>query len=84
MMLVPSLEKKRKLTVEWQSLLTVYGDCEGYIMIAQEEEGKVASFPDVVQPLLIEFSNVMPQEIPDGLPLIQDIQYCIDLMLDMS
>lgn len=51
------LENKPKPTVEGQNLLAiienhVHVDYKECIMIAQEEDGKVAGIPDVVQPLL--------------------------------
>ncbi|GJY17139.1 reverse transcriptase domain-containing protein [Tanacetum coccineum] len=36
-----------------------------------------------VQPLLMEFANVVPEEIPSRLPMIQDIQHCIDFLPEL-
>lgn len=44
-----------------------YGGCK---IIAQEEDGKVAGISDVVQPLLVEFLDVVLKAMPDGLPPI--------------
>ncbi|GJU39677.1 RNA-directed DNA polymerase [Tanacetum coccineum] len=36
--------------------------------------------PDLVQPLLSQFLDVFPDGIPPGLPLMRDIQHCIDFL----
>ncbi|XP_071704568.1 uncharacterized protein [Rutidosis leptorrhynchoides] len=36
--------------------------------------------PQAIQPMLVEFSDVFPHEIPKGLPLMRDIQHCIDFL----
>ncbi|XP_035829952.1 uncharacterized protein LOC118479509 [Helianthus annuus] len=36
--------------------------------------------PLEVQPLLTDFKDVFPTEIPPGLPLVREIQHCIDFM----
>ncbi|XP_076905234.1 uncharacterized protein LOC143560931 [Bidens hawaiensis] len=38
------------------------------------------TIPPQVQPLLAEYMDVFSPEIPPGLPLIQDIQHCIDFV----
>jgi hypothetical protein len=37
------------------------------------------NIPQVLQPLLAEFQEIIPSELPDGLPLMHDIQHQIDL-----
>ena len=36
--------------------------------------------PEEVKPLLAKFRELMPEEIPDGLPPLQNIQHHIDLI----
>ena len=43
------------------------------------EPKKVVEIPKVIQPLIKEFEELYPKEIPVGLPPIHDIQHCIDL-----
>ncbi|GKA77002.1 RNA-directed DNA polymerase [Tanacetum coccineum] len=45
-----------------------------------EENEIISEAPLQVQPLLREFADVIPGDIPPGLPAIRDIQRCIDFI----
>lgn len=44
------------------------------------EKGEIQGHPKVVQPLLVEFNNILLEELLDGLPLMQNIQHHINLI----
>nr|GEW75182.1 RNA-directed DNA polymerase [Tanacetum cinerariifolium] len=47
---------------------------------AEEEKKIISKAPLQVQPLLREFADVIPYDIPPGLPAMRDIQHCIDFI----
>ena len=54
-----------------------------YLMafVAVEETGSEKEITKEVEPILEEFVDVVPEEIPHGLPPMRDIQHQIDLIL---
>ncbi|ONH94846.1 hypothetical protein PRUPE_7G034800 [Prunus persica] len=51
-----------------------------YMLMVKESNPDVLNFPKELIPLLQEFNDVIPEELPDGLPPMRDIQHCIDLI----
>ena len=51
-----------------------------YVLLQKEEKLQL-DIPSDRRKILDEYRDVMPDELPDGLPLIRDIQHHIDLML---
>ena len=49
-------------------------------MFVVEENDDASKPPPIMQEMLKEFENVVPDEIPYGFPLIRDIQHQIDLV----
>ncbi|GJT61759.1 reverse transcriptase domain-containing protein [Tanacetum coccineum] len=52
-----------------------------FTLVVVEENEITSEAPLQVQPLLREFADVIPDDIPPGLPAIRDIQHCIDFIL---
>ena len=48
------------------------------VVVMHGEPKKVDEIPDSIQPLIKEFEVLFPEELPVGLPLMCDIQHCID------
>ena len=49
------------------------------LMVVEENEQHTET-PNIMQPILEEFQDVIPEEIPHGLPPLRDIQHHIDLI----
>ncbi|GJR22274.1 putative CCCH-type zinc finger family protein [Tanacetum coccineum] len=54
-----------------------------YALVVRDEEPLV-SVPQFMKPLIAKYTNVMPKELPSGLPPMRDIQHHIDLIPDSS
>ncbi|XP_042478787.1 uncharacterized protein LOC122059821 [Macadamia integrifolia] len=51
-----------------------------YALVVLEKNEANYVIPSQVQPLLQEFKDVAPEELPPSLPPIRDIQHCIDFI----
>nr|GFA51111.1 hypothetical protein [Tanacetum cinerariifolium] len=54
-----------------------------FTFVVVEENEIISEAPLQVQPLLREFTDVTPDDIPLGLPAIRDIKHCIDFILGL-
>ena len=52
-----------------------------FALVVMEENEKHKELPSIMKPILKEFQDVVPEEIPHSLPLVRDIQHHIDLVL---
>lgn len=55
-----------------------------YAVVVKGESNRVQDIPKVVRPLLEEFKEIIPEELPNELPHMRDIQHCIDLVPRVS
>ncbi|GJY38126.1 RNA-directed DNA polymerase [Tanacetum coccineum] len=51
-----------------------------FTIVVVEENEIISEAPLQVQPLFREYANVIPDDIPLGLPSMRDIQHCIDFI----
>ncbi|GKE56179.1 hypothetical protein Tco_1495364, partial [Tanacetum coccineum] len=55
-----------------------------FALVVMEQNTIISDTPPLIQPLLTEFHDVFPADIPTGLPFMPEIQYCIDFLLGAS
>ncbi|XP_056167648.1 uncharacterized protein LOC115661510 [Syzygium oleosum] len=51
-----------------------------FAIVVMERNYDSPEIPTQIMPLLEEFADVVPEEMPPGLPPMRDIQYCIDFI----
>ncbi|XP_071708258.1 uncharacterized protein [Rutidosis leptorrhynchoides] len=51
-----------------------------FALVITESNETAHEIPALIQPLLAVFSDILPAEIPPGLPLERDIQHCINFV----
>ena len=81
----PMLELKSS---KEESVLLSKGDFEKelnmgnvvYAVVVVEENDDASKLPSIMQEMLKEFEDVVPDEIPHGLPPMRDIQHQINLV----
>ena len=54
--------------------------CDTCVMLTQEEDMKDETIPDLAIPIIAEFSDLTPDELPNRLPPMREIQHQIDLI----
>lgn len=52
----------------------------GLALIVLESKEEVTEFPLEVQPLIVDYQDVLADNLPPGLPPLRDIQHAIDLI----
>nr|GFA76478.1 hypothetical protein [Tanacetum cinerariifolium] len=83
------LKKGNTIKAEGSNLFMKKTDFEGlvktspyvFILMVVEENKIISEAPLQVRPLLKEFADVIPDDIPFGLPAMRDIHHCIDFIL---
>ncbi|GKA93453.1 reverse transcriptase domain-containing protein [Tanacetum coccineum] len=78
----------RQTQAEGSNLFIKKTDLEGlmktslyvFTLVVVEENEIISEAPLQVQPLLREFVDVIPDDIPPGLPVMRDNQHCIDFI----
>ena len=53
---------------------------EVVILLAKQQQEEVSNVPKELQPLLQQYASIWPEELPNQLPPMRDIQHRIDLV----
>ncbi|XP_031405672.1 uncharacterized protein LOC116214403 [Punica granatum] len=86
---VPKVESKAFLIethLEWEIEVDFKESKELHVLIVKDlpSQKQIVEVPQEVKPLLAEFEEIIPEELPDRLPPMRDIQHQIDLILGAS
>src|SRR5436190_14987279 len=68
----------QEIESEFKDSRQIYALVMRQILVAEDEE--IQERPEAVQPLLAEFMDILPEELPAGLPPMRDIQHHINLV----
>nr|XP_028965045.1 uncharacterized protein LOC114827423 [Malus domestica] len=79
--LKPKKEEGNNLLTKYDFLVDFEETQEAYALVVLQDNEDNGEIPLELQPLLHEFRDVIPKEIPCGLPPLRDIQHCIDFVL---
>lgn len=73
-----------------ESLFVTHGEVEEILcnsihilfllVIEAKRPNEVLSLPPQIEKLLVDFADVLPEELPPGLPLIRGIEHLIDIL----
>ncbi|XP_056176570.1 uncharacterized protein LOC130140664 [Syzygium oleosum] len=61
-------------------LLNVHKKNGMYLIVDSGSKQETIEIPEALQPLLKAFSSLIPEDLPDGLPPMRDIQHQIDFL----
>ncbi|XP_024027727.1 uncharacterized protein LOC112093469 [Morus notabilis] len=60
------------------------GNTPAILLVVKTNDLVYSEIPELIRPLLEEFSNIVPEEIPDGMPPMKNIQHRMNLVLGAS
>lgn len=73
--------KAENLLSKKQFVKEIKVTCYCYALMVKKVVGEVVPIPMEAAKILEEYVDIMPNELPDGLPLMRDIQHHIDIIL---
>ena len=73
-------EAKSQLLSRSEFRLEASKESELYALVVAEVNEEGPEIPPQVIPLIEEFEEVVPADLPSGLPPMRDIQHCIDFV----